>query len=456
VLVGAGTFGAFVSGCGSGAKRGPSPADATASERSLVFSVLWPERGRLVPRASESIVVRVRRDGQTVAERTVNRPQAGGTTRVSLERLPPGELTATATAYPDANGRGVAQADGSARLTAHPGEPFTLTVTMESTIDRLEIRPSSPSVFLDDSVDLDVTARDRNGNVVLVGDTFRWDASGSEAEIDEDSGEVIGKRQGTARVTVEETESGVRRSVDVDVRGVEALRVEPSVVRILDDGDAVITATAFTGGGQIANLTSGGWLWSVGSSSVARIFGGGNAVRVGGFGVGATEITLRTVAGGSVTVPVYVYPSRVSGTLAARRSGYDGSGTVYVTGDSVFASLGENESVTSDSLGDFPVDDSRLIVVEFDDYTDDFTDDDEVSFRLDVSGPDAPNGRPYFVFADSGGTSVSGTLTRRETSQVFRLIVRDPITGEARSRKSRRGPETMPSRGDRRRGRPRG
>lgn len=444
----------LMTGCSGGGSRGASVTSDAG--RSLIFSVQWPERSRLVPVASESIIVRIQRDGQTVAERTVNRPASGSATRVTLERLPPGELTAIANAYPEVNGRGVAQASGSARLTAEPGNPFTLTVTMDSTIESLEVSADRTSVFLDDSLTLNATARDRNGNVVLLGNTLRWSTSSSEAEIDRSSGVLVGRRVGTARITVEETESGARKTVDVNVRGVERIIVQPSVVQILDEDDAVLTAFAYDSEGQLAALSTVGWQWSIGSSSIAQLFGGGNSVRVGGFNAGHTEINLRTVAGGSTTVPVYVYPSRVSGSLSVTRSGYSGPSTVYVSGDSIYAYVGEGDSGDSDSLSSFLVDDSRLVLVELDDFDDDFTEDDSVKFTLQLSGPSAPNGRPYFVFADSGGTSVSGTLTRNETSQVFRLVVRDPISGDARSRKSRRGPEVIPSRAERRRVRPKG
>lgn len=154
--------------------------------------------------------------------------------------------------------------------------------------------------------------------------------------------------------------------------------------------------------------------------------------------VGQTELTVRTAAGGYTRVPIYVYPSTVSGSMLITRSGYTGPGTVYVSGDSISATLSGGDTYDVVSLSDFLVDDSRLVLVELDDITEDFTEEDEIQFTLDLSGPNAPNGQPYFVFVDSGSSRVSGTLTRRETSLVYRMVIRDPISGAARSRATRR------------------
>lgn len=425
----------ILTGCSGG--RGKSASPSTA-ERSMVFAVNWPDRSRLIPRAAESVQVMVYRDGNTVASAILNRPANGGSTRVTLPRLPVGRLVATATAYPASNASGTAQATGTAQVNAQPGQPFSLTVEMDSTIDSIGITADRSSVFLGDSLQLTATAKDRNGNIVLTGDTIRWHVSDSYAEVDSQSGRLVGRSQGTTTITVKETESGIEETTYVKVKGVSSIHVEPSAIRILDDEDAYLTAIAYDSEGAIAPLTDAGWYWDLSSSSVALLFGTGSVVRVGGLSVGQTELTVQTTAGGYASVPVYVYPSTVSGTMTVSRSGYSGPSNVYVSGDGMSATLSGGDTYDVISLGDFLVDDSRMVLVELDDLTEEFTDDDSVSFTLDLSGPNAPNGYPYFIFADSGGTSVSGTLTRSQTSLVYRLVVRDPISGDARSRKSRR------------------
>src|ERR1041385_3282125 len=100
-------------GCGSGSQT-PSLSKATGS---ATFTVTWPNPSRLIPKASASIVVQILNGSTQIASQTLARPASGGTATATFPLLPPGTLTAKATAYPQANGSGVAQATATLLLT---------------------------------------------------------------------------------------------------------------------------------------------------------------------------------------------------------------------------------------------------------------------------------------------------------------------------------------------------
>src|SRR5207248_2473416 len=95
------------------------------------------------------------------------RPADGSSSTVIFDSLPPGDLTAVATSYPQADGTGIAQAQASAPLKIAAGQNTPFTITMASTIDHLEVSPAGPTVILGQVLNPVVTARDSAGNAVL-------------------------------------------------------------------------------------------------------------------------------------------------------------------------------------------------------------------------------------------------------------------------------------------------
>src|SRR5436309_1562036 len=106
----------LLTGCGSGGSN-------KATGR-LTVTVQWPEPSRLIPAASNTIVIQVF-DGPTeiVADAvapqtvTVTRP----TTSATFTRLPIGNLLLKATAYPGNPATTVAQASGTTIVAVQPG-----------------------------------------------------------------------------------------------------------------------------------------------------------------------------------------------------------------------------------------------------------------------------------------------------------------------------------------------
>lgn len=173
-LLVAGTPLLLSAGCGGGGNDPLGQSAPTRKTGGLTLSVTWPDRSRLIPDASESIVVTVRKANATLKTTTLQRPAAGQplTTTASFDDLPVGtDYTVTAEAFPLGNGTGVAQARTAATV------PFTVTdnartkvgVTMDSTIATLSLEPVLPfPLGAGRNRILEAVARDAGGNVVLL------------------------------------------------------------------------------------------------------------------------------------------------------------------------------------------------------------------------------------------------------------------------------------------------
>lgn len=206
--VGAGLF----CGCGS------SSNSTTQGLGSALFSIRWPERSRLIPMATNSIKVDIANGAIPVASQVVDRPAQGGEATVQFDNLPVGNLTATATAYPEASATGTPQAQGSVSLPIQAGQTTYFTITMASTIDHLEITPADPSVEVNQSLQLTATPKDVAGNVVLVAPgNISWTSANPAVVAVDSEGKVTGIAVGNSQVTATESESGKSASVSVTV-----------------------------------------------------------------------------------------------------------------------------------------------------------------------------------------------------------------------------------------------
>jgi 6-phosphogluconolactonase (cycloisomerase 2 family) len=192
-----------MAGCGS------SSSDSKARTGQLVLTVIWPERSRLIPLASNSIRATLSSGETVLGTQVLPRPVEDNQTTVTFQNLPPGNANLVATAYPNTDATGVAQATGSAPVTIVAGQTAEVTVTMASTIDRLEISPANPSVPVGQTVQLTATAFDRDNNIVLIlAGNLQW-VSGTPANATVSAnGLLSGVAVGTSQITVAETESG--------------------------------------------------------------------------------------------------------------------------------------------------------------------------------------------------------------------------------------------------------
>jgi len=127
-------------GCGGGGGGG-------GDRGALSITINWPQATRLIPVASNSIKIVLTTNGQQVGRRIVARskPDAYADT-VLFPDLPTGVITVTATAYPNADGTGTAQANGSVVVTVPAGQTVNTALAMASTITHVQVSPPNPAV----------------------------------------------------------------------------------------------------------------------------------------------------------------------------------------------------------------------------------------------------------------------------------------------------------------------
>jgi len=201
----------LIPGCGGGSESVVGRA---------VFTVVWPERLRLIPVASNSIKVKINRGGTEVAETVIPRPAGASTASVTFENLPVSELSVTATSHPGSDGSGIAQARGTAPLTIQPNQTTDFTVTMESTIRSVEIVPPAGPIRPGDVVQLGLTVRDVDGNLVLVSPaSTEWTSANHAVATVDANGVVTAGTNGSALLSVMEFESQRGDFITVTVEG---------------------------------------------------------------------------------------------------------------------------------------------------------------------------------------------------------------------------------------------
>lgn len=145
LLVGFGLASLLLHGCGGSGHGGAAPTSSGSSNSAhaaqATVTVNWPARPkasgiatRLIPLASNSITITITQGGHPIAAHTLVRPAGDQAVSTSYtfgnqpptgsaagDNLPVGTLTATAAAYPSADGTGTAQASGSITIVTTPG-----------------------------------------------------------------------------------------------------------------------------------------------------------------------------------------------------------------------------------------------------------------------------------------------------------------------------------------------
>ena len=262
-------------GCGSGTQ---APTLSTPTGRAT-FTVLWPDKTRLIPNASSSIVVQIANGSTMVSSQTLARPAAGGAATATFSLLPIGTLTATATAYPNADGTGVAQAHASLSLPIQANQNTPFNITMASTIDHIDVSATSVSVVAGQATSVVATAKDKAGDVVLTS-ALHWSVADTTLASIDQNGNVSGIKAGSTQITVTETESRQSKTIP--------LTVIPVGTPFLSDGFAypvgapILNQNGGTGNwGGAWNEYGQGYTSSViaaGSLSFGRLATSGNAL----------------------------------------------------------------------------------------------------------------------------------------------------------------------------------
>src|SRR6266852_3679710 len=102
-------------GCGGGSTSQANTGRAT-------LTIIWPDRSRLIPLASNSIQVVFSRGAQTIDSKIIPRPSSGNQTQTTFTNLKTGNLMLAATAFPNSDATGVAQATGTTSVTILSGQ----------------------------------------------------------------------------------------------------------------------------------------------------------------------------------------------------------------------------------------------------------------------------------------------------------------------------------------------
>jgi uncharacterized protein YjdB len=205
----------------------------------LRVGVTWAEPSRLVPIASNSIKVQVFDGATEVASAVIPKPL----TIKTFDELPTGNLTVVASAYPETDGSGVAQATGSVPATITAGTITTVNLTMATTITHVDVTPVTSSLSAGQTTTLVATPKDANNNVVLVSPlNIVWSSSNPlVAAVVPATGLVTALLMGDATITATEVESGVSGAADVNVS--VAVSILPSSVTVSIFGIQLFVAT---------------------------------------------------------------------------------------------------------------------------------------------------------------------------------------------------------------------
>lgn len=287
-----------LSGCG-----GSSVAPATG----LQMRIQWPEVSRLIPDATQSVRVVVKDAGGFETFRVANKPASGGFSTLVFFGLQPGDLTVDARAFPAADAQGVALAQSSTRVTVTGGNQTNLQLSLASTVDRVEVAPTTLSIRPGSADTLTGTAKDSSGNLVpLSAGKIRW-ASSDAGVATVNNGRVTAVREGSTTITFTDTESGKSGTALVTVSSsaagiVERVDVTPTTNPMTVAQTKTLTATLR----DVSNgaLPTAPGTWASSDATVASVDSTGKvtALKVGTTTISFTHTATGKVGSATVTV----------------------------------------------------------------------------------------------------------------------------------------------------------
>lgn len=190
----------LAAGCGGGGRQ----------EAKGTFSVkfAWPAHaGRVIPTAAQSIRVQVLRN-TTVTNEALLTPTAPV---ANFTEVPTGTVTVKAVAYPTAGGTGTALASAQTTQTITANGTASVSLTMASTIDHLDLTPDTINLALSGILtrQTTVTAYDTAGSVVLMSPSdLTYSSTGLSVFLVSPTGLVTGVGVGNATLVVTDAVSG--------------------------------------------------------------------------------------------------------------------------------------------------------------------------------------------------------------------------------------------------------
>ena len=240
-------------------------ASAPSGTGRVTFHITWPTAApsRLIPEASESIEIRVL-DGAKVVKTVIVRR---GQTKVTIEELPAKKLLNVLRAFPNADATGVVQAEGSVDVEIEPDETTAVSLSLESTVDKLLLTPPD-GADIDESgtLTLGVSPRNAAGEVVLTQPNgFRFVSLSPDIATVDASGVVTGVTSGTAIIgsEVTEVESGKKSTFTTAVSPVGRVAFSEIAANITGAGHTPTSFNVYASeyfeasGAPIPNITYG-------------------------------------------------------------------------------------------------------------------------------------------------------------------------------------------------------
>ena len=175
---------ALLAGCGGSGTTGYSSPVATtpvvsATTGRAQVSLVWPARtaSRKIPLDANSVLVQFLSGTTVVGSQLLTRPAHDGTpTTVTFTNLPGGALTVKATAFPNADGTGAAQGIAQAPTTIVVGQSTPVTLTLATTITRVDILPQNIALTTTPTT-ITAVAYDASNNIVI---TNQWNWTNSD------------------------------------------------------------------------------------------------------------------------------------------------------------------------------------------------------------------------------------------------------------------------------------
>lgn len=167
-----------------------------------------------------SMALQVYRDDRWISGYTLNRQAGRAETLVSLNGVPVGTYTFTATAHPDMNGLGMRLGQCAGSMTISKGRTSVVTLTTTAADGaKLSVIPKYPNVFVKERLTLLPVLKNPDGSLVIVPNgTYAWALNDTKlAVIDAKDGEVTGKSPGHCTVAVQDVRRNLKAEIPLDV-----------------------------------------------------------------------------------------------------------------------------------------------------------------------------------------------------------------------------------------------
>lgn len=254
-----------IGGCG-----GSTSARTTAGR--MEMGIVWPnlpDEERFIPRATQSLVIRVE-NGTGFTQTQVVPRKATKSTTVTFADVPIGAVVITVIAYPNLDGTGTVLANADAVATILSQQTTKVIMDLNSTISQVLIDPSPVESMVDVANSLVASARDAEGNIVAVmpqPNGFYWTSSDASILQIDQKGILKPLAEGNVVITAMERETGITGTARCVIKpGVGKLQVilvsdiivtvEPAAASIMANGLVLCSAS-------VAGVPNQAVTWSV-------------------------------------------------------------------------------------------------------------------------------------------------------------------------------------------------